>query len=232
MNPFWIFAVLAVILLIDVILFIKEEYAWSVLVMVVSIIAAYYFLPDVAEFVRGAGWQKLLMYVGIYIGVGVIISLLKWVFFNLKITNEMKEVRTVFEREQAGVEDPLKQMHDELKHRISDFKPNNDLSDEENLKAFRRYKFYEKYTRKTNSSVPHLSYWEFHDVEKFQDALTPKAKNNVGKITLWIFQWPVVIIATLFDDILMKIGKWVSRTFDLIFSGISRHLVGNAVKDL
>lgn len=73
---------------------------------------------------------------------------------------------------------------------------------------------------------------DFSKAESVVDALTPRAKDNVGLITIWIFQWPIVIIDTLITDLLVKLGKHAARVFDAMFSYFSRKLVAHATKGL
>jgi hypothetical protein len=64
------------------------------------------------------------------------------------------------------------------------------------------------------------------------DALTPRARDNIGLITLWIFQWPVVIVESIIADFLIKLGKHAARLFDRLFSYFGRMLFANATKGL
>jgi hypothetical protein len=64
------------------------------------------------------------------------------------------------------------------------------------------------------------------------DALTPRAKDNVGKITIWIYQWPVVIVSSLIEDLLIKLAKHFARFLDMVFSRVVRAMVAKATKGL
>jgi hypothetical protein len=64
------------------------------------------------------------------------------------------------------------------------------------------------------------------------DALTPRAKKNVGLISIWIFQWPVVIFDMLITELLIKFAKNVARLFDSLFQRVSRKLVASATGGL
>lgn len=61
------------------------------------------------------------------------------------------------------------------------------------------------------------------------DRLTPSAKENIDRITFWVLQWPIVIIATIFEDILIKLGKRVAELFDYLFNGVAKKIIGNAL---
>ncbi len=64
------------------------------------------------------------------------------------------------------------------------------------------------------------------------DALSPRAKDNIGKITIWIYQWPVVIVASLIEDFLIKLAKNFAKALDAMFSKIVRDMVAKATKGL
>lgn len=101
----------------------------------------------------------------------------------------------------------------------------------EEAAANRREKFVEYY--KQTISRQHKTYSaDFKKASSVVDALTPRAKDNVGLITIWIFQWPIVIVDTLITDLLIKLGKHAARLFDAMFSYFSRKLVAHATKGL
>lgn len=61
------------------------------------------------------------------------------------------------------------------------------------------------------------------------DKLTPSAKENIDRITFWVLQWPIVIVATILEDILIKLGKRVAELFDYLFNGVAKKIIGNAL---
>lgn len=89
-------------------------------------------------------------------------------------------------------------------------------------------KFYGNNTPKTHK----IYSADFTKAESVIDALTPRAKDNVGLITIWIFQWPLVVVDTLITDFIVKLGKHAARVFDQLFSYFSRRLVAHATKGL
>ncbi len=77
--------------------------------------------------------------------------------------------------------------------------------------------------------------WEERSLQNddfFYGLFTPKAKNEVDRITFWILQWPIVVVATLFEDFLIKLGKHVATLFDSLFTGLSKRIIGSALKGM
>jgi|SRR5579859_746865 len=64
------------------------------------------------------------------------------------------------------------------------------------------------------------------------DALAPRAKDNIGKITIWIFQWPVVIVSSLIEDLIIKLAKHFATALDAMFSRVVRGMVAKVTKGL
>jgi len=106
------------------------------------------------------------------------------------------------------------------------------------LPGQKRKAFVEFYTRGlrdgsfgTHSS--HKTYEVDHSKEtSVIDALSPRAKDNIGKLTIWIFQWPVVIVATVFQDFIVKLAKHFATALDAMFSKVVRGMVAKVTKGL
>lgn len=68
--------------------------------------------------------------------------------------------------------------------------------------------------------------------EEFLELFTPVAKREVDRITFWVLQWPIVVVATILEDFLIKLGKHVASLFDSLFNGLSKKIIGNSLKGL
>lgn len=201
---------LLVLVLVDVVLFSYEEYEWSVTVMIASITAAYLFQPEFHAFVH-AGWYLILMkYMPIYLGVGLVTAIVKWAINNVKCVGRIREAKKEFD----------------TRYPIKETLPTEVVA-ETRRKAF--VAFFKQLPTSQKDTIYSV---DFALATSVVDALTPRAKDHVGLITLWIFQWPVVIVEILIADLLIKLGKHTARLFDTAFSYFSRKLVANATKGL
>lgn len=197
---------LLVLVLVDVVLFSYEEYEWSVTVMIASITAAYLFQPEFHAFVH-AGWYLILMkYMPIYLGVGLMTAIIKWAINNVKCVGRIREAKKEFDERYPIAKETTPQ--------------------------HRRAAFVAFFKQLPTSQKDTIYSVDFALATSVVDALTPRAKDHVGLITLWIFQWPVVIIEILIADLLIKLGKHTARLFDTAFSYFSRKLVANATRGL
>jgi hypothetical protein len=59
-----------------------------------------------------------------------------------------------------------------------------------------------------------------------------KARNNIDRITFWVLQWPIVIVTTAFEDLIVNIGKNAARLFDFMLTRVSRMMITSSVKGL
>ncbi len=86
---------------------------------------------------------------------------------------------------------------------------------------------YYSYGRVSNSFKSGLD-----DDDYFFGLFTPKAKDEADRITFWVLQWPLVIVATILEDFLIKLGKHIAELFDSLFSGLAKKIIGNSLKGL
>jgi len=106
------------------------------------------------------------------------------------------------------------------------------------LPAQKREAFVTFYTRGLRDGAfgvhtSHKTYDVDHSKEtSVVDALSPRAKDNIGKITIWIFQWPVVIVASLIEDFIIKLAKHFATALDAMFSKVVRGMVAKVTKGL
>jgi hypothetical protein len=264
-----ILAVLAVLLIVDVIVFSLEKYEWSVGIMVVSIAGAYFFQPEFHTFVATGWFAILTKYVPIYLLAGLATAFVKWGLFILKRANAVRDVKQDFDvkypvdeqiitgveaqnraREEARYNEALDRFNRYQKRAKGvpqyadgtvDVSPPTEAPippvfepiPADQAAANRREAFVNFYSKKVEYRANHKVYTADHSqTTSVVDALTPRARDNVGLITLWIFQWPVVIVETLIADFLIKLGKHAARLFDQLFSYFSRKLFASATKGL
>lgn len=216
-----ILVVLAILIIIDIIVFANDEYGWSLGIMAASIALAYWGTPYVKEFIESSGWTTIFThYVPIYLAVGFVTAVGKWFMFSLKIVERIKETKADFEALRGT-------SRSEERKSIN----YHNLSEQ----AQKRKEFVDYYSRhivycEQDSLVNRTIDWE--SPTAIVDALSPQAKKHVGPITVWIIQWPIVIISTLFQDLLVKLTKHMARLIDLMFSGVTRRLVARVTKGL
>ncbi len=194
---------LVVVLVADLALFISDKYIASFFLLLGTLVASYFFVPEAAQIVATYGWMGMFTYVlPTYLGIGVGVAVIKWFFYNLKIAGRIKEAIAKFNKSCSG--------------------HNDEMAKRKSFIDFWNSHYYPRVS----------SFQEWKDPDVVVDALTPKAKNEVDRITFWVLQWPIVVIATLLEDLLVKLGKHVADLFDYLFNQLARKLVSNATKDL
>lgn len=233
---FLIVAIIAIIA-ITVALFAFDKYVWSFLVMVASIAAAYYLLPEVAAFVDAIGWTAILaFYLPVYLGLGAATAVLKWLLFLRGVSSDISEMRSGFEqsyRPPAPATIPGDVM-------ISGIEPKVRALSERELIVAKREQFLRHLRLSDRSKFESFAKlkWSGHgDVnlereESLIDLLTPRAKQYIDRITFWVLQWPIVLLSLILEDLILKVGKQIARALDAVFNRLARTLVGNAVKGL
>ena len=178
-------------------------------------VGAYFFLPWFTEFIQthGTDWRWLLKWTSIYLGLGIVTATVKWLFFNLRVRRKLAKLRssTVF----------------------------NDVDKEASfeIQAVERRKIFAR--RVTNDThdiykgqMINFDKEDLATEEAFISKLTPKAADHVDRVSFWVLQWPFVAVGFVFEDILSKIGVWLSDLYDAVFTNIARRIVGSSVKGL
>lgn len=196
----------------EMMLFSFERYGWSLFCLIGNVVLAYFFIPAVEEFFKNTDATSLTIYGFEYLGAGIAVACVKWVFYVKKIAEKIAEWRIKFNKRVQEAVEPAANgaKREQVPNTPSAFA--NFVAHEYN--DF-NYKF-----NGLSSGV--------NDNETLTTFLTPNAKNYIDKITFWVFQWPIVILDLLLYDILAKIGKHISTLINAIFNKVSRILVKNA----
>ena len=204
-------SIIVVLLLVDLIVFINDRYILSFFGLVAITAGAWYFVPELANLLVAYDWLTLL---GYYVGAGVLTAAAKWFIANISLWLKLRNAREDFQRLNP---------------------PKDGETQADRQGRFARYWNLEHGIRGA-SLTPFI---DFNGAETFEEkpeflveALTLRAKNHVDRITCWVLQWPIVIVATAFEDLLINIGRNVARFFDYAFTQFSRRLVASTVKDL
>jgi hypothetical protein len=198
-------SILVILLLIDLGLFVNDRYIVSFLGLVAIAVGAYFFVPEFVALIVPYAWWELALY---YAGAGLAVATLKWVFFNFKNARAIKRIRAEFGK--IPVE--------------------NGFTSE----AARRCEFAKFWNARRPRYTEHLSTSEgmYNEPGYLTDQLTPKAADHAGRITFWILQWPIVVIGTVFEDIIYRLGEIGAEILNALFGGMAKLLVANAVKGL
>lgn len=232
-----------VILLIELALFSYDKYWWSFIVFVASLAAGYYYIPEVAAYVATHNWIEVGLW---YIGLGVTTATVKWFLFYFGVASRVKEARESFSvaytaPKQPAADDGVVQVPGDVvgipsltKEKVAP----RQLTEAE-LQLHKRTAFVDfvdgrlwREIMRTDQSIPNHMRRNLANDEAMVDLFTPRAKNYVERISSWILQWPIVIVATIFEDLIVKIGKHVARLLDFFMNRIARVLIGNAVKGM
>lgn len=203
--------ILAIVLVfIALCIYAADKYITSFVVFIAGVVLGYYAVDAFKELVTAFGWRNLIVYgIPAYFAAGGLVALAKWVFFNLTVASHIADVKR------------------EISTRIFTG-PNKEA---ERRKAFtEKWNIHSRYGEKfpyIDTTAP-----KYDSADWLREQLTPRARKNVERITFWILQWPLVLIALFFSDILAKVGKHAARFFDWLFAVPSRLLIKNATKDL
>jgi len=183
------------------------------------IVSALLFIGSVAFFIWVAAgeypglfdsftWKELLVkWLPTYLGAGIGVAFVKWLFYVRKKGKKLQESIADLKLHALKSKTNSTAIFDADGNITNYLKLNMDLP---------RNPF--------NSSI------KVHDRESFIDAWTPRATSEADRITFWIIQWPLVAVATVFEDLILNIGKWVAEIFETIFSKLSKTIVANYVK--
>lgn len=203
-------SVIAVLLFIDLLFFINDKYVVSFFGLIGILAGAWYFIPEVAMFVAEHGWLYLT---GTYLGIGLVVGAGKWLIANVSLWIKLRNCRSDFQRDNPPKDEPLYVRQS----RFANYWNN-------------------KYASNSNSMIPCIVYIKPEAFEnnptKLVDSLALRAKDHVERISFWVLQWPLVIVATALEDLVVNVGKNLARFFDYAFTQFSRRVVASTVKDL
>lgn len=203
-------SVIALLLFVDLLFFVNDKYIVSFFGLLGIVAGAWYFLPEVAAFVAEYG---LLETAGVYLLAGLLTASAKWFIANVSLWLKLRNTRSDFQRDNSSTDEPV------------------------HVRQSRFAKYWNnEHGRRGNSLTPYVEYDKAENFEnnpnKLVDALTLRAKDHIERISFWVLQWPLVIVATALEDLIVNIGKNLARFFDYAFTQFSRRLVASTVKDL
>lgn len=241
-----IFGALSVILTICLVLFACDKYWWSFFVYACTIGAALS-SPQLASLREGTPLWELGLG---YLGVGLVVAALKWVQFTFSVASRVRDHRAKFdtkytplEQEQKVQEQPVDSIDGLNLAKARTVTRTHTVAE---IKRHRREAFL-NYVVDSDRTYPRDQVWKDitygratpkvhpNDINKedfFVTLFAARARDYVERITNWIFSWPIVILSTVFNDMLLKLGKHAARLFDLVTTQFSRRLVSGAVKDM
>lgn len=224
--PFvWWVAILITIFIIDVMFFAYECYGWSITIMTATILGALWIDHHAATPVITANLHKLLLYyVPIYLAAGFGTALIKWILYAAKRVGWIKQAKEQFD----------------LTKTFTSSVSREDVHVESMNAAQKRETFVRFYKKgladgafADGERISHKVYEVDYEKEtSVVDALTPRAKDNIGTITIWIYQWPVVIVSSLIEEFLIKFVKHFATALDALFSKVVRKMVAKATQGL
>lgn len=211
---FAILAIVGIILIIDLFLLANDRYVWSFLVTAASIAFAYYTFPEVPAVIQSIGLSTILTwYLPMFVVLGIGVATVKWLLLVRNVADDIAAIRLGF---------PSSKEEDE--------------SDGQRRARFvnrvhERAQGYSNLSR-IHNQLSRLSSGVAISEKEMLDHLTPQAKKEADRIAFWILQWPLVLLSTLIEDILLKLGKYVAQAFDAMFNRMSRGIISKAVTDI
>lgn len=205
--------IFAALLIADIALFAFDRYVISFWLLIGSIAGAIWLAPELLALLATYGyWQ-----VGAaYLVAGLAVALVKWVAVLVKHTFKIRAARAAFKL--AVPTTP------------QDTVPSRQL-------AFAKYWNENCEYGRVAALCPRIntaSCYEdnFNNPDYIVSELTLRAKRNVERISFWVLQWPIVILATIFEDLIINIGRRAASIFDLCITRLSQAMIANSIKDL
>lgn len=144
-----------------------------------------------------------------YFGIGIAIAAGKWILFNYGVSRRIETAR----REFSDENDLDKMTPEQRRERLASYVYE------------KRYHIY-----KDSKSINWNKAAESNEALVVE--LTPDALDYADRIAFWVLQWPFVVLGTLLEDILFRIGEWVSELFKGLFTRLTRAIIGQAVKGI
>lgn len=210
-------SVLVVMIIIDLVMFASDRYMVSAMWSISMALAAWFVFPIVPATVMAYGAIQVALG---YVGIGAVVSVLKWIATLVRHSMRIRKAKNEFNAKM----------------------PNDGTKDE----AHRQFEFAKHwngtvlYQGIPESICPRIGYGEtsnlasapFANPNYLIDSLMIKASNNIDRIGSWVVNWPIVLVATVLDDLLLNIGRNIATLADWVFATISRKFISSAVKGL
>lgn len=242
-----IIGAIVVLLLIDVYLFATEKHGWSLVATIATAAGAYWFIPEVREYVNAHSWKDLVMYaVPVYLALGALVASLKWILFTRGIGQRLSQYRQAFEgrytepRANATMDDG-EFVDDSVDPRLTQTGAKKKVPmTEDHRKQLKRNEFFRQLSHDRSAMLRIFKRSFTLDISKHQqtndelvlNALTPRTRDYLGRVTFWVLQWPIVLIDFVLSDLLIKIGEHIATLIDTVFSRMARMFVSNAIKGI
>jgi hypothetical protein len=212
--------ILLILLFIDFLVFAAwDRYILSGVLLIATAVAAYFFIPAVAEAFVGLTLWDVAYYAGLYLVAGAGTAMLKWLAHLFKVGRFISDCRSKFKSY------PMPAFVDTY-----DFRP---------FMAYVKDAGYDSVCRVDNFTSSNLTI-ALHTVgcrteppriseEEMLAAITPRVANYRARISAWVAQWPFVLLALLFEDLLLKFGRWIADLLDWMFGHLARNIIKRAL---
>lgn len=239
---------LALVLIGDVMLFAFDKFIWSFVVFAGTIAGAYYYIPEFTSYVGLYNWFDILIYgLPAYLGLGAVTAAIKWIAFSHSISSDLTDAKEDFQAKYKGLDpkatvtiatdnsvDPALFGTKAPTPQVVPKFTENDITTHRRV-AFLKHvdttigldKLMRRIVSFSNAVASDLS-----KEEALVDLFTPRTRHYIDRITFWVLQWPIVLIAFILEDLLVKFGRWVARMLDAVFNRMSRMMIGKSVKGL
>ena len=197
---------LIVLLIVDTLLFVNDRYFLSIFIPVGLFIGYIWIdrgIDNIIPFMR----ENILPYLWQYVLLGIITAILKWVLFVYSVGRKLTELSKSFNAKYRSL-------------------------------TSNRYQLFLRYVQdivgirnllKSDMSPDITSVITKDDMDK---ALSPKAIDQADRITSWVIQWPIVVLSVFIEDVLLKMGEWVSNVLDSLFSRFTKYVISDSTKSV
>jgi hypothetical protein len=191
-----IIAILLVILTITVEI---EESGWATTLASISIaLVVWKYWDPIWSWAVSSPWQ-VLGFIGVYIGFGLIWSIIKWAAYVKSYTRLFNSTKLDFEAKYGSVGENWITWTEKIRSN-------------EQLKSFNPYLYY--VSRSTT-------------VEELAKTLILTTDNKKSVIVSWISYWPLSILGTIMNDPFRRLFTWIYNSFSGLYGKIGKDSTSN-----
>lgn len=219
--------------------------SYSLFFIIAVLTAGWFLFPPFTAWVLAIGWKSLLLHwLPLYIGIGVAVATLKWILRNLKVAEKIRDLKETFnanlpitltEARKAAYSQNIEKGKSVYPRSRDGYDPDMKepvAATAEEEAAYRRFKFMELWNRSSYRENINLDTVKWENPDIITELLVPRAKKHIDDISIWVVEWPFVVVGMVISDFLMKIGKHLAKLLDRVFTGLSKVLIRNAAKGI
>lgn len=225
----WAFYLLiSALIIVNLIFLEKDKLGWSHFIL----IALFYLVA--IKFDLNWQWAKdnfltILIYIGYYLGVGVIWAFIKWFFYLKDIASQYQTLKEVAGIEFNNFMSYKSQTNDNSEELKNKNKNSSSYDSSKTLKDFIYDKWKNNYDiRKKGLEI--ICTGTLRGVQEYRIEI-PTANKNKARIVTWISHWPISLLWTMINDPIKKLLNKIFNVFKGMFQHISNMIFKETLQD-